>query len=179
MILHHPSSVILPEADRPVPSFQGQEPGWSPNQVRAYMRANSLRGASPLSASVNVRTPFVGELKTITLPDDVTTVTVKRCGNRENIQRKNLASTVRYVEEMKSGRFVSEKDYPVGDLELETLFLGMHGWNICDSNKNPVPVTRENLTIYLSPAEFDLVYREVLKINPMWTNGGEAEVKKD
>src|SRR5258708_353788 len=171
MIIHHPSSILSPESDRPALHFQNGEPAWRKPKVRAFMRTHSLRGASPLSASVNVRTPFVGELKTITLPDGVTEVTVKRCTVRENIARKNLASTVRYIDELKTGRYVTEKDYPVGELELETVFLGLHSWNIHDSNKNPVPLTRDNIQLYLTQEEYDLVYREVLKMNPIWTGG--------
>ncbi len=133
-----------------------------------------------MSSSVKIRRPFVGELVTVYSPEDPEVAfTIKRCTNRENIQRKNMASTVRIVqEENGSQRFVQERDFPVGDMELESIALGLDSWNLHDENKNPVPVNRETIPQYTSPAEYDFLYKAILELNPMWRGGGEAEVKK-
>lgn len=181
MILYHPRPILSPESERPTLFFIEDEPAWDTETVRAYMAEHSLQRGNPALATsaVNVRKPFAGELKTIPSPDDEnTTFTIRHCGVRENVARKNLASTVRYVQEAGSERFVSEKDYPVGDLELNTVLLGLHSWNIHDEQKNPVPLNERTVQDWLSPEEYDYLYNAVLDLNPVWRGGGEAEAKK-
>lgn len=132
-----------------------------------------------MSAGV-IRRPFVGQLATFPSPDDPeVTFDFKRCGIRENVARQNLSATVRYVTEDGTGRFVTERDFPVGDLKFETVALSLAGWNLKDENEAPIPCTRTTMQDYLSPAEFEFCYQKALDVNPMWKNGGEEETKND
>jgi hypothetical protein len=76
-----------------------------------------------------------GELVDFPSPDDETVIfSVKRCSVADNIKRQNLASTVRYVNEDDGARFVTERDYPVGDLKIATVTLALGGWEYVDDN---------------------------------------------
>lgn len=196
-LLYHPYPVLVPESERPLDYFEQEEP-WEREQVKAYMREHSplptkpkntslslessetTLGASDLSNAVHTRRPFVGELKEFSSPTDPeTTFYIKRCGVRENITRRNLSSTVRYIQDEGSERLVTERDYPSGTLELQTLLLALADWNICDEQKNKVMITEENLQIWLAPQEYDFLVRKVFEVNPMWRGGGEEETKND
>lgn len=134
------------------------------------------------------RRPFAGQITTVVsvdsksaAPEEQVTFDIKRCGVKENIARQNLSQTVRYVTETagEDVRYVTERNFPVGDLKLETIALGLAGWNISDDNNASVPVNRETIQSMLSPSEFEDLYDRVLDVNPMWKPGGEEETKKD
>lgn len=178
-LLCHPSPMLAPDA--PVPYFTRGKRAWSKRQIRAYMRQHSLHsGDSALTkVSGSIRRPFIGELKEVRSPEDDNAIfTIKRCSVRENQARKNLAATIRYIEQTNNGTAVQERDVPVGDIEIETVFLGLHSWTLYDDNGQLYPITHDNILTYLSPAEFSLLLKEILDMNPAW-RGGEAEVKKD
>lgn len=125
-----------------------------------------------------VRRPFIGELVTVESPTDPTfTFDLKRCGVNENIKRMNLASTMRYVEQAESGKVITERDYPMGSMRVDTVMLALAGWNITNDAGSPIPITRETVQAYLDPKEFDFLYDKIIEINPMWGSGGEEETK--
>jgi hypothetical protein len=125
------------------------------------------------------RRPFAGELIDFPSPADTNTIfQIKRCGVSENIARQNLASTMRYVEKDDSGTLVTERDYPIGNLNMATVAYGLAGWNLLDDNNAPIPCTQENMQTYLSPTEFSAVLDKIIEVNPMWGRGGEAAAKK-
>lgn len=125
-----------------------------------------------------VRRPFIGKIEPFTSPDDENlTFGIKRVGTAENIARQNLSATVRFINQGDEDNYATERDFPIGDLKLETVVLALADWNIVDDNEHPVPVNRKTIQQYLSPAEFEFVYEKCLDVNPMWRNGGETEVK--
>lgn len=147
--------------------------------LRLQLRFVESRGAYPVATVI--RRPFVGELTTVSSPEDPnTTFDIKRCSVADNIRRQNQSSTVRYAQRQRGGddEIVTERDFPVGDMQMLTLELGLAGWNITDEAGAPIPVSRVTIQQYLSPREFSFVYDEVIKVNPMWGNGGEEETKK-
>lgn len=143
-------------------------------------------GLDPMTTSTIanpiVRRPFVGEVTTISSPEDENVqFYLKRCSVEANIRRANQASTVRYAQRTRGANeeFVTERDMPMGDMMLLTVELGLDGWNLTDEQGRAIPVTQKNLQTYLSPREFNFLYREVLKVNPMWGDNGEEDTKKD
>jgi hypothetical protein len=177
-ILAHPHPVIT---DQPYDdtALDAIEP-MSREETKAFMKANSIKSGDPKPLATSVaRRPFAGELTAFTSPDDPNaTFYVKRCGVAENIQRQNQNSTIRYIEGDERGTFTTERTYPIGDLNVFTVGLGLASWNLEDDNGVPLPVNRENIVKYLSPTEFDALHEKIIEVNPMWGRGGEAEVKK-
>jgi hypothetical protein len=130
-----------------------------------------------VSTSVT-RRPFIGQITEFASPEDPqVTFGFKRCGVAENIQRQNLASKVRYVQNDDDGQIVSERDFPMGSLQLETILLALASWNLQDENERVIPISKKSLTQYLSPKEFDFCYAKALEVNPIWAPGGEDETK--
>lgn len=178
IILDHPRPVLVREALPAEPYFDSHEPIMDRDELKKLL-------ALPLGehnlATVAVR-PFAGELIAFPTPDpdperEGIVFQLKRCGVKENTIRQNLSSTVRYVNRDESGDFVTERDYPVGDMTLSTVKLGLADWNLADSNGVPLPINEENIQVYMSPLEFQAVYDRILEINPMWGRG-EATTKK-
>lgn len=170
-ILHHPHPVITSQTQ--TPTFFDSHPPLSRNELKSIMKCEP-KGDSTLSG---VRRPFAGNIVTVQSPDDPEwTFDIKRATVSDHIARQNLASTMRYVTEdtAAGSRYVTERDYPVGDLKLETVTSCLAGWNFKDENNAPIPVNPQNIKNYLSPAEFEFLYTEILKINPMWA-GAQAE----
>jgi hypothetical protein len=130
------------------------------------------RGLSPMPA----RQPFVGELTTITSPDNADVkFDIKRCGNREHLARQDLASTMRYTQ--KGDDVITERDYPTGTMKLDTVLLALAGWNLTDLEGVALKITRDTVRDYLSPSEFDYLYDQILEVNPMWKPNGEEDTK--
>jgi hypothetical protein len=140
-----------------------------------------LRILSPGDSSVPaavVRRPFVAEVIDFESPVHAGTVFgIKRVSIAENIKRQNLASKVRYVQNDESGELVSERDFPMGTLQLETVGMTLAAWNIHDENDHPVPITLKTIQEWLEPREFDFLYSKALEVNPMWAPGGDSDTK--
>ena len=130
---------------------------------------------------MGVRRPFIGQIETVTSPDDASeTFDIKRCGVREQIERQNLNSTMRYVERDSTANgkeLVSERDYPMGSMNVATVRLGLAGWSFLDDNQKPVPISDTTIQNYLSPKEFDFLLKKVLEINPLWAGGSEEDTE--
>lgn len=176
-ILYHPAPVLYLDEPRP----EVLSAPLARDEVKAYMRAHVITPRTPGDPTVSkVRTPFVGEAKTYDSPDDPDVqFTFKRCGVAENIRRQNLASKIRYIEsDDESGKMISERDFPMGSLQLETILLAMTGWNLIDENSRPVPLNKSTVQSHLSSAEFDFCYRMALAVNPSWGAGADAEEGK-
>ena len=103
--------------------------------------------------------------------DPEVTFTIKKATNREDVKRANLFSTTRYkVDE--NGTEVAERDFEVGKLQMDTIELCLHKWNIED-NGRVVPITPDNLNEYILPKERVFLYEQILEHNPLWTTRGE------
>lgn len=139
---------------------------------------SSIQGVSPVSATNKaVRRPFAGEIIDVTSPTDPNTIFgLKKVGVAENIQRQNLNSKIRYIMTDDTGEAASERDFPMGDLQLKTLMLSLVEWNLIDDQERPIPLNENTVQTYLSPREFSFLYSKVLELNPIWS-GGEEETK--
>jgi hypothetical protein len=174
MLLYHPAPVLYGNPDLPT-YFDTHEP-FTREETKQYFLSQILLGGSMPSVT---RRPFIGKIETFNSPEDENLVFgIKRVGTAENIARQNLSATVRFISQDDSDNYATERDFPIGDLKLETVALALGDWNVVDDNERPVPITRQTIQQYLSPAEFEFVYERCLDVNPMWKNGGEAEVKK-
>jgi hypothetical protein len=170
-ILHFPYPVLT--SHEPLDYFETHEP-LSREELKTLIKS---QGEYLMSGVV--RRPFAGELVDFPSPDDETVIfSVKRCSVADNIKRQNLASTVRYVNEDDGARFVTERDYPVGDLKIATVTLALGGWNIVDDNNAPLKISELTITQYLSPREFDFIYEKALEVNPIWS-GNTEDTKAD
>jgi hypothetical protein len=160
-------------APAPIPP----DPPGSREEQKSRLRLVQPRGISPMP----MRQPYVGQLTTVTSPVDATvTFDIKRCGVAENLARQNMSSTMRYIEQDSvdsNNKYVTERDYPLGNMRRDTILLALAGWNITDLQDRPVPITKETLVTYLDPKEFDWLYDQVLEVNPMWKPNGEEDVK--
>ncbi len=117
--------------------------------------------------------PFIGNTKTITSPIDAQrTFDIKRFGLREKLERQNLSSTVRYVDRGQNGDtdMVTERDYPVGSMNLATVRLGLAAWNLEDEQQRPIPITEGTIQDYLDPQEFDFLLNTINDFNPVIAN---------
>lgn len=106
--------------------------------------------------------------------DPETEFTIKKASNREDVQRTNLFAKVEYVTDDEDGTIITRRDFPVGDLQLETIQLCLIKWNIEDGGR-AVPITRQTMLDYLRPEERVQLYQEVLDFNPIWNNREQAK----
>lgn len=130
---------------------------------------------------LKARTPFVGEIVSVSSPDDPdVSFGIKRVGNREVMIHRDRNAAVRYIQRDGADEFVSEKDYPLGSMKIDTISLCLDSWNLCTPDTNqPVPVSRENIIAYLSPDEVDFLYDQILEINPILSPNGGKDVRKN
>jgi len=124
------------------------------------------------------RTPFVGAAETVKSPvNPEVEFGVKRVGNREVMEHRDKNASIRYIQREGSDEYISEKDYPVGTLRVDTVVLCLESWNISDTNGNPVKITKESILSYLDPEELDFLNDEALRINPILA--GQAAKKNN
>lgn len=114
------------------------------------------------------RTPFVGELTSLTSPvDPATTFSIKRFNARDIMTYRNANSQVRYImDDGDDGKYMTEKDYPMGDMRMTVVVLGLADWNITDAGNNPILLNKETVLTYLDPNEVDAIYDAVVAANP-------------
>lgn len=125
-----------------------------------------------------IRTAFAGQITDFTSPEDEeVSFGIGRIGNAEYISHQNLSSTVRYIQEENDQRFVSEKDYPVGSMRVDTVLLALKRWNIESANGSLVEINKDNLLAYTSPTELNFLHDKVMEVNPILT--GKDAAKND
>lgn len=151
-------------------------------QTKANLQllAGYLTGDSISMAGVTAR-PFVGEIKYFNSPvsgREEYEFGMARVGVRENLVRRNLFATVRYVDQLGDGsRTTMERDLPQGDLVLKSIALSMKTWNLQDDSNAPIPVTEKNIQDFLDPGEIDYLYDRAIEMNPSWGNNGGEDSK--
>lgn len=125
-----------------------------------------------------VRTPFVGETKTIDSPiqKDAKFV-LRRVNTGQVIAHRDRNSVVRFItqDDENGERYIQEKDYPVGTMQLDTIILVLFSWNIQDEKHQNIEITREHVIAYLDPEELDAIYEEGIKLNPILSNREKKE----
>jgi hypothetical protein len=165
---------VPPFPDTAVPqalTTQGETPTWnSPisdrETLRLMMVAHSKRGSKLLKK----RSKFIGEIEQVTSPSDPeVSFGIKRIGTREMIAYRNRNSKVSYI--TRSGdsgeEYITERSFPAGDGEIDTIYLCLARWDLADENNIPIPITHESIQDYLSPEEVDFLFTESHRVNPI------------
>ena len=127
----------------------------------------------------SVRKKGMQKTKTVTLTYDPTAqFTIKKASNRDDIERSNLFSKMRMIQNFGSPEeLITERDIPNGDLQLATILMCLVSWNLEDENKRTYEVNEENVVELLTAPERRALYTEILDFNPIWK--GEEEGKDD
>lgn len=126
------------------------------------------------------RTPFIGQIETVPSPEDPDIeFGIKRVGNREVMIHRDRNAAVRYIQRDTANgeEFISEKDYPVGSMTLDTVSLCLASWNIADEKGQVVPINRDTIQDYTSPVELNFLYDKIHEFNPVLS--GKTEQKND
>jgi hypothetical protein len=145
-----------------------------PFLVRSELKDLLAHGGIPPVALVAAK-PFAGQLTQFNSPEDAEReFYIKKVGVGENIARQNLASKVRYIQGDSEGEVISERDFPMGDLQLATVVLTLADWKLSDGSSK-IPLTEKNIKTYLSPREFSFLYAKALEVNPLWGAGEDEE----
>ena len=117
------------------------------------------------------RVPYLPSIVEVPSPDDPAVhFRIKKIGNRELIAYRDRDALIRYTtRDGASGEeYISEKEYPRGSNQLETILLCLDSWDIADHETGKqLPVTRNNLTDYLSTEELDFLYDQCFEVNPV------------
>lgn len=141
-------------------------------ELRAYMVTHSIKGKKYMPR----RSPFVGDTKAFASPIDSTTqFVIRRLSVAQVMTYRDRNSVVRYVTEEESGKYMTERDYPAGTMNVDLAALGLASWNIQDMNGNNIPVSEETIKTYLDPEELDFIAEKVLEINPILSSRGNQK----
>lgn len=120
-----------------------------------------------------------GQRKTITVTspyDDSPTFTIARATNREDVERLNMFSKMRVIQNANSPEeMIHERDVQMGDVQVDTILLCLEQWDITDDQDRVYEITRENLLDLITGAERRWLFEQVMDFNPIWK--GEEEEK--
>lgn len=103
--------------------------------------------------------------------------TISKATNRMDVQRQNMFSKVRYFSE-DDGVF-SERDFPMGDLQIATIALCLKSWNLQDKLSHGVPINEQTIQDWMTADERQWLYEEIIEFNPIWQVGGRAQARKN
>ncbi len=105
--------------------------------------------------------------------EDRTEYTLRRASTQANLMRQDLFSRVKYIS--RDGDTITERDFPMGQLRLETIRLVLVAWNFTPSEgAQPYPITEQTILNLVSPEELNWLYDKALEMNPLWDpNAGE------
>lgn len=107
--------------------------------------------------------------------EERTEFVVKLADNRAVLARQNLFSKVNYINEDESGRTITQRSFPMGDLRLETVMLVLSSWNLRPADDaGPFPITHKNVVELLTADELQWLYDRIIDLNPVWGGVGEA-----
>lgn len=95
---------------------------------------------------------------------------IKKATNREDVERKNFSSKIRFISNQEDGEnVITERDFPTGDLEIETIKLCLVDWNLEFAEGKKLPITINNIKDYLTPEERQFLYDSIIEFNPLWS----------
>jgi hypothetical protein len=97
--------------------------------------------------------------------------TVKYADGRAYVSRANIFSKVSYTTEDETGVTKTERDFPMGELQLETLMLVLKEWNLTNEKGVPYRITHANIMEYMDPEEIKWLYSHVIEMNGCWGGG--------
>lgn len=104
--------------------------------------------------------------------------TIARASNREDVERTNLFSKMRVIQNLGTpDELITERDIAMGDVQVQTILLCTEKWNLQDDSQRVYEITEENVLDLLSAAERRWLYESILDFNPIWK--GEDEEKAD
>jgi hypothetical protein len=134
---------------------------------RAWMIAHSLKGYKMLKK----RVPYVAGTIEVASPDDPEVkFRLKKIGNRELIAYRDRDKVIRYTTRNSENgeEYVSEKEYPRGSNQLDTILLCLDSWDIAHpDNGLQLPITLDTLVDYLSTEELDFLFDQCFEVNPV------------
>src|SRR4051812_9668391 len=108
------------------------------------------------------------------------TATIARATNREDVERLNMFGKVRVVQNQATpDEVVTERDMPMGDVQVDTIKLCLVKWDIEDENGRIYPITRDNILDLLTGAERRWLHDEVMDHNPIWKGEDEEKVESE
>jgi len=104
---------------------------------------------------------------------------LKRVDIRKLIAHRNRNAVVRYI--TRNGEdepeYVTEREYPNGSNEFDTVALFLADWNIADAETGvKVPIDEEAIHEYVKPEELDYLFLQCHEINPI-LSGAEPRKK--
>ena len=125
----------------------------------------------------SIRKKGMHKTKTVTLPyDKDAEFTIKKASNREDVERSNLFSKMRMVQNLGTpDELITERDIPNGDLQVQTILMCLVGWNLQDENGRTYEINEGNILDLITPAERRALYGEILDFNPIWKGEDEPE----
>lgn len=125
----------------------------------------------------SVRKPGVRKTIEITSPfDNPFVAEIARASNREDVGRMNMFGKVRIVQNQNTpDEIVTERDYPMGDVQIDTILLCLVKWDITDDTGRVYPINRDNLLDLISGQERRWLHDQIMDFNPIWK--GEEEEK--
>lgn len=111
----------------------------------------------------------------VTEGDERVEFVVKYADNRAVLARQNLFSKVNYINEDESGRTITQRSFPMGDLRLETVMLVLTSWNLRPADgAAPFAITHKNVIDLMSAEELAWLYDRSIDMNPVWGGLGES-----
>lgn len=122
-----------------------------------------------------------GRRKTIEVTSpykDPFTATIARATNREDVERTNLFSRMRQIQNTGTpDEIIIERDFEMGSIQIATILLCLEKWDLADDQGRVYEITEDNLLDLISGQERRWLYEEILNFNPIWK--GEEEEKND
>lgn len=116
------------------------------------------------------------ETKELVSPNDPEVIfTIKKATNREDVERSNMFARVEYVQSADDGELITRREFPMGDLQVQTIKLCLVKWNLEDSKGQIIPVSENAILDCITPDERVFLYEQILDLNPIWTNRAEAK----
>lgn len=104
--------------------------------------------------------------------------TIAKATNREDVERTNLFSKMRVVQNPDTpNEIITERDIPMGDIQVTTILLCLEKWNLQDDNGRIFEISEDNVLDLISSAERRWLYEAILDFNPVWK--GEMEAKDE
>lgn len=118
----------------------------------------------------SVRSRGLTKQKTLTSPIDPDAhFVIKKATNRDDVERSNLFSKVRLIQNLGSpDEIIQERDNPAGEIQVATILLCLVSWDLTDEKGRVLDTTIDNILDCLDPAERVFLYREIMKFNPIW-----------
>lgn len=115
----------------------------------------------------------------VTSPYDKSAVfTIARASNREDVERTNLFSKMRVIQNLGTpNELITERDIPMGDVQVNTILLCLEKWNLKDDNGRIYEISEDSILDLLSGAERRWLYESILDFNPVWKGEQEEKVE--